>query len=73
MKSGGVESPNAEIAVSSVDCALSFTSAIVTGPGFVCAETITSGADVFLGQPTLVSSTFQINGDGIDLTSLPAV
>jgi hypothetical protein len=54
MKGGGVESPKAEIAVDSVNCALSFTSAIVTDPGFVCAETITSGADVFFKQPTLV-------------------
>jgi hypothetical protein len=67
MNKGRVESLNAEIAVSTVNCASLRMSGMITDPGFILIATITSGEDVFLGHPTLISSAFHINADRIDL------
>jgi hypothetical protein len=65
MNKGQQESPNPEINVSRVNCASLGTSGMVADPGYVLMATITSGGDVFLGYPTLVSFAFHRYADGI--------
>jgi hypothetical protein len=68
MKRGYVESPNVEISVSRVNCVSFRSSGPVTEPDFVLVATIISGYAILFGHPTLVSSTFPTNGDGIALS-----
>jgi hypothetical protein len=67
MKHGYVESPKSEIAVRRVKWASSRIFGIITEPGFVPLETITSGGDMGFAEPTRVSSAFFWNAHGIDV------
>jgi hypothetical protein len=66
MRKGGIEFPNAEIAVNKVNCASSRTLEIAIDQGFIFIARVTLFGDVFFGNPTLVSSAFHPNTDEID-------